>query len=141
MPAKPAALLWLLMLCSCRPPLERIEAVIGGQAFRLEVARRDEDRQRGLMHRRSLAPREGMLFVFETEQRLNFWMKNTRIPLSLAFLDSDGRILELVDLKPLSLRVVTSRQASRYALELLQGAFRELGVRPGDTVILPAGFR
>ncbi len=82
-----------------------------------------------------------MLFVFDRDQHLEFWMKDTRIPLSIAFLSADGRILEIVDMTPFSQKVVRSRLSSRYALELRQGEFREVGAAEGTTVVFPPGFR
>jgi uncharacterized protein len=120
--------------------MERITLTVGGQAFRVEVARTDAERQRGLMNREALGAREGMLFVFERDDHLEFWMKDTRIPLSIAFLSADGRILEVADMQPLSKRTVRSRLSSRYALELNQGAFGEVGAVEGSTVVFPPGF-
>ena len=89
---------------SCSDGLEeRIEVVIGGESFRIEVARSDELKRQGLMNRRSIGDREGMIFVYETDQHLAFWMKNTTIPLTLAYLSKDGRIMQIEELKPLSL--------------------------------------
>jgi len=93
------------------------------------------------MGRSALGPREGMLFVFDRDQHLDFWMKDTRIPLSIAFLSAEGKILEIVDMAPFSQKVVRSRFSGRYALELRQGRFREIGAREGSLVLFPAGFR
>ena len=71
-------------LLSCSSGLEeRIEVVIGGKSFRIEVARTDEQKREGLMNRKSIGEREGMIFVNETDQHLAFWMKNTSLPLTL----------------------------------------------------------
>ena len=126
---------------SCSSGLEeRIEVLIGGESFRLEVARSPEQKQQGLMNRRSLGDREGMIFVYESDQHLAFWMKNTTIPLTLAFLSKDGEIMQIEQLKPLSLKSVVSERAVRYGLELPAGVLEELGVRVGDRVRLPADF-
>ena len=119
---------------------ERIEAVIGGESFRVEVARTTQQKQQGLMNRKSLGDREGMIFVYESDQHLAFWMKNTTIPLTLAFLSKDGQIMQIEQLKPLSLKSVLSERAVRYALELPAGVLEELGVQVGDRVRLPADF-
>jgi hypothetical protein len=129
-----------LSLTACPRPLPSITVVIGGEEFRIEVARSDAEQARGLMHRRSLGERNGMIFVYEADGHLSFWMKNTYIPLTLAFLARDGEILQVEELKPLSLNPVTSARAARYALELPAGTLSRLGVRAGDRVILPAGF-
>ncbi len=121
--------------------MERITLTVGGQAFTVEVARTEADRQKGLMRRASLGAREGMLFVFEKDEHLEFWMKDTGIPLSIAFLSTDGRILEMADMQPFSKKTVRSRLSSRYALELNQGAFGEVGALEGSVVVFPPGFR
>ena len=126
---------------SCSDGLEeRIKVVIGGESFRIEVARTEEQKRQGLMNRRSLGDREGMIFVYESDQHLAFWMKNTTIPLTLAFLSKDGQIMQIEPLKPLSLKSVVSERAVRYALELPAGVLEELGVQVGDRVRLPADF-
>jgi uncharacterized protein len=135
---------WLgLSLCalSCSPSMERITLSVGGESFEVEVARSDTERQKGLMGRESLGRREGMLFVFDRDQHLDFWMKDTRIPLSIAFLSSEGKILEIVDLQPLSEKAIRSRLSCRYALELPQGTFREIGAAEGTMIAFPKGFR
>jgi uncharacterized protein len=121
--------------------MEKIDLVLGGEVFRIEVARTDQDRERGLMHRKSLGEREGMLFVFESDQHLGFWMKDTTIPLSIAFLSATGRIEEILDMEPLSQKVLRSRLSCRYALEVGSGTYARLGIKEGDMVHLPDGFR
>jgi uncharacterized membrane protein (UPF0127 family) len=97
-----------------------------------EIARTAEQRERGLMGRKTLADGEGMLFVFELDRILAFWMKNTRIPLSIAYIAYDGRILEIHDMEPFNLSPVQSSRSARYALEVPQGWFSRVGVKPGD---------
>ena len=86
------------------------------------------------MHRDSLAPDHGMLFVYEQEEHLSFWMKNTLIPLSIAFIDAAGKIVDIQDMMPLSEESKKSAYPARYALELNQGWFEKHGVRTGDAV-------
>ena len=117
------------------------EIIINGETFYVEIARTEAERARGLMYRKTLNERQGMLFVFELEQPLSFWMSNTYLPLSLAFLSNSGEILEIVDMQPLSRTTVQSRFPSKYALELLQGSFRQVGAKVGDYIILPARLR
>ena len=137
--AAAAAAAWLgVMACASADP--RIEVVIGGETFRVEVARTDAEREKGLMFRRQLGEREGMLFVFPADELLAFWMKNTHVPLSIAFLSSDGRVLQVEDMQPLSEKTVRSRRYSRYALEVPQGTFRRLGVEEGDLLQFPGGL-
>ncbi|MDR2404300.1 MAG: DUF192 domain-containing protein [Spirochaetaceae bacterium] len=118
-------------------PLETRELVLetaGGAPVRLqaEIARTGEERTRGLMHRKSLPDGEGMLFLFDRDQILSFWMKDTLIPLSIAFIGYDGRILEIRDMQPGDLRPVNSSRSARYALEVPQGWFGRVGIAPGD---------
>jgi uncharacterized membrane protein (UPF0127 family) len=146
-PGLSAALLLLVALQSCaaaagekpQGKLETTALVIlrkDGTAVEAlaEIAHTDEQRRRGLMGRKSLADGEGMLFVFETDRILSFWMKDTLIPLSIAFISHDGRILELHDMEPLSTRSIQSARSARYALEAPRGWFARAGVGPGDVV-------
>lgn len=134
-------MLGVSVLLSCSSGFEeRIEVVIGGERFRVEVARTEEQKRQGLMNRKSLGDREGMIFVYDTDRHLAFWMKNTTIPLTLAYLSKEGRIMQIEQLKPLSLKSVVSERAVRYGLELPAGVLDELGVRVGDAVQLPADF-
>lgn len=105
-------------------------------SLRAEVADDDAERTLGLMHRKEVRDGEGMLFVFESDRQLAFWMKNTLVPLSIAYAASDGRILEFHDMTPLSLAPVESSRAARYALEVPQGWFARVGVSVGDRLIL-----
>ena len=104
---------------------------------KVEIADSDAERQRGLMERTALGENRGMLFVFESEQRLSFWMKNTLIPLSVAYLDSEGRIVDIQDMQPLDETSHPSAAPARYALEVNQGFFEEHGIEVGDTADLP----
>lgn len=96
---------------------------------------------RGLMYREKLEPESGMLFVFEREQVLSFWMKNTLIPLSIAFLDARGTVVRIADMTPLSIDTVSSERPAQYALEVQQGAFARYGLAVGSTLEIPASAR
>jgi len=113
----------------------------GGEkvAVRVEVADNIFERARGLMYRRALGVNRGMLFVYPEEQRLSFWMKNTLIPLSIAFIDSERRIVDIQDMKPLDDEPPSyvSADPAQYALEVNRGFFQERGVKVGDRVQLP----
>ena len=98
----------------------------------VELAQTDEQRSTGLMYRTSLEDGKGMLFIFNEDQVLSFWMKNTLIPLSIAYIASDGRILEIYDMEPQNLTPVHSSRSVRYALEVPQGWFSRAGLEPGD---------
>jgi len=86
------------------------------------------------MYRFSLRPDQGMVFVFAQPQQLGFWMKNTFVPLSIAFIDSQGRILNIEDMAPQTEATHPSRGLALYALEMRKGWFRDHGVQPGDRV-------
>ena len=109
---------------------ERVEVPV-------EIADTEEERQMGLMGRTALAEDAGMLFVFDTEQQLFFWMKDTLIPLSIAFIDSEGRIVDIQDMQPLDETPHPSASPYQYALEVNQGFFEARGIQVGDTVELP----
>jgi len=114
--------------------LSIVRADSGPVEITVEIARTEEERAQGLMHRKKLPDGEGMIFIFDRDQQLSFWMKNTVIPLSIAFIASDGRIIEIRDMQPLDLNSVKSSRSVRYALETPQGWFDRAGVKPGDVV-------
>jgi uncharacterized membrane protein (UPF0127 family) len=121
-------------------PTVTIDASGGKEVeVRVEIADGPFEQQRGLMYRTSLGEDRGMLFVFQREQPLSFWMKNTRIPLSIAYIDSKGRITDILDMKPLDDKPphYVSSEPVQYALEVNQGFFDEHGVKVGDTARLP----
>jgi uncharacterized protein len=126
--------------CSREPRLSRVTLHAAGQDLSVEVARTEAQREKGLMGRKDLGPRDGMIFVFDRDDHLSFWMKDTPTPLSIAFLSSEGKVLEIADMEPFSEKVIRSRLSARYALEMRQGAFGALGIREGDSVTLPDGF-
>ncbi|GBD29804.1 hypothetical protein HRbin32_00896 [bacterium HR32] len=109
----------------------------------VEVADTVETRARGLMYRTHLPEYAGMLFVFEAPARLAFWMKNTRIPLSIAFVDPRWRIVDIQDMDPPppegDVPVYLSRQEAQYALEVNQGFFRRHGIGVGAQVVFRPG--
>jgi uncharacterized membrane protein (UPF0127 family) len=116
----------------------RIEKAGGSGApvpIRAEIARSDDERARGLMNRKTLPDGEGMLFVFDRDQILSFWMKDTLIPLSIAYISSDGRILEIHDMIPRDLSPIRSSRSLRYALEVPQGWFSRIGAAVGDRLV------
>lgn len=115
---------------------EMITISVAGIPVRVEVADEAEERQQGLMYRDSLPDGEGMLFVYEEERTLSFWMRNTQIPLDIAFLDRSGRIVDIRQLEPFDEEGVESRRPAMYALEVRRGWFEENGVRVGDRVEL-----
>ena len=99
-----------------------------------EIARTPDERSTGLMNRFSLKPDHGMLFVFERTEPLAFWMKNTYVPLSIAFIAEDGRIINIEDMAPQTEDSHWSKGPARYALEMKKGWFAERGIGPGAVV-------
>jgi len=110
--------------------------VFRGDTVLVEMAISPQERETGLMLRESLAPDSGMLFVFEEKQRLIFWMKDTPVPLSVAFLDENWVVVDTQDMAPLSEKTHVSRAPALYAVEVNQGWFSERGIGPGDTARL-----
>lgn len=119
----------------------RTRLTVGGERFDVELALTAEQRRQGLMFREQLGEREGMLFVFEEEQTVSFWMRDTPLPLSIAFIDARGMIVHIADMVPFSEAPVPSRFPVRYALEVNRGAFERAGVEVGDLVELPDHLR
>ncbi len=99
-----------------------------------EIADTAKTRQHGFMERKSIPDGTGMLFVFERDSVQSFWMKNTPTALSIAYIDSNGKIRDIFDMKPYSLADVTSTVSVRYALEVPQGWFSRVGIGVGDVV-------
>jgi uncharacterized membrane protein (UPF0127 family) len=109
----------------------------GPVAVKIEIADSASERRRGLMGRRTLAPRSGMLFVYAADHRGGFWMKDTLIPLDIAFVGARGRILRILTMAPCRkdpCRIYDPGVRYRSALEVNAGAFRRWGVRVGDRV-------
>lgn len=107
---------------------------VGPHAFQVEVAATLQERQRGLMGRTHLAADGGMLFVFEQPGLHCFWMRDTPLPLSIAFIDAEGRIVNFSDMRPRSETQHCPRAPSRYALEVRQGEFQRRGIARGARV-------
>ena len=117
--------------------LPRVLLQAAGHALQAYVARSQEERALGLMHRRELAEDEGMLFMCERRAVQKFWMKDTPLPLSIAFLREDGTILKIADLEPHDLRSESSVHPVRFVLEMNQGWFAERGIAPGVRITGP----
>ncbi|MDR0770062.1 MAG: DUF192 domain-containing protein [Burkholderiales bacterium] len=125
------------------PPLPTIPLTIGTHTVIAEVAQTPEQRERGLMHRFTLPGGHGMLFVFDRPQPLSFWMKNTPVPLSIAFIDERGTILNIRDMAPNDDKTLHQSQGNAlYALEVRKGWFAEQGIKAGASVRgLPAAAK
>lgn len=123
-------------------PLQTVTANINGTSVEIEVAVTLPEQRQGLMYRESMPENHGMLFVYRQPQYLSFWMKNTRIPLSIAFIREDGVITDILDMQPHTgpfdpQEHYASTQKCIYALEMNQGWFERNGVQRGDRLDLP----
>lgn len=107
---------------------------VGPHALRVEVVSTDADRAKGLMHRTSLGANEGMLFIFDEPAYHSMWMKNTLIPLSVAFIDAQGVILNILDMEPHTETPNMSAGPSIYAIETNKGWFAGKNIKAGDRV-------
>ena len=114
--------------------LPEIPLTIKDQKITVEVAATDNTRMTGLMHRRMMPENRGMLFVFPYAQPLSFWMMNTYLPLSIAYLDEQGVIVNITDMKPLTPDPHPSAKPAKYALEMNQGWFAKHGIKAGAKV-------
>jgi len=118
-------------------PLE-IATANGVRPFAVEVVDNDADRAKGLMYRKELPEGRGMLFDFQSEREVSFWMQNTYIPLDMIFIRADGRILRVQEnAEPLSTRLIPSGGPVLGVLEVIGGTARKLGIKPGDRVAHP----
>ena len=124
----------LVLAVACASAAETLSLEVGGHRLKAEYASTSAQRERGLMGRTELAADSGMLFRFDEVRRHCLWMKNTPLPLSAAFLDEQGRIVDLIDLAPLSEKIRCSRKPARYALEVNQGWFERWGISQGTQV-------
>lgn len=128
--------LFFCLLISCENKPNRFGLELGPARFWVETALTPEESALGLMYRRHLEPDAGMIFVFPDQRYLRFWMKNTYIPLSIAFIDQRGYIVDLRDMQPLDETVIESSRPAQYAVEVNQGAYAKAGVKVGDRMNL-----
>ena len=119
---------------AAQPPLPTLTLTVGVRPVVAEVADDDAERAAGLMYRTALGRDQGMLFVYPTEGARSFWMKNTLLPLSIAYLDKEGLIVRIADMKPQDVTPIPSGKPALYALEMEQGWFVSHGVTEGMTV-------
>ena len=135
--AKPLAILALLLssaLAHAQAALPEIALSIKGHKLTAEVAATDGSRTTGLMHRRIMPENRGMLFVFAYAQPQSFWMMNTHIPLSIAYVDEHGVIVNIADMKPLTTDPHPSTKPAKYALEMNRGWFAKRGIKAGAVI-------
>jgi uncharacterized membrane protein (UPF0127 family) len=114
-----------------QPPLPTVKLTAGIHVITAEAATTPLSRMIGLMHRERLAQNHGMLFVFDAKSQQCFWMRNTPLPLTIAFIEDDGTIVQLADMAPRTENNHCSDKPVRYALEMEQGWFAKRGIKPG----------
>ncbi|MGZ5034735.1 MAG: DUF192 domain-containing protein [Usitatibacter sp.] len=107
---------------------------VGSHPLKVELASEESQRTQGLMFRKKLGRDDGMLFVFDEPAYHSMWMKNTLIPLSVAFIDGNGVILNILDMEPETLDSHMAAGPARYAIETNKGWYKENGIKPGDKV-------
>lgn len=117
-----------------QPPLRTVKLTTGIHVITAEVAATPQTRMIGLMMREALKPNHGMVFVFEDKSQHCFWMRNTLLPLSIAFIDDDGTIVNIADMAPKSEASTCPQRPVRYALEMEQGWFAKRGVTAGKKI-------
>lgn len=117
--------------------LQRVKLSTGMHLIDAQVALTPEQRQIGLMHRKEMPQHEGMVFVFEQASQQCFWMKNTLLPLTAAFVADDGTIVNLADMKPETTESHCSTQPVRYVLEMNKGWFEKKGIKAGSKLSGP----
>jgi uncharacterized protein len=144
MTAKHSKLLLLLGLlsflagCEHSPAgLATVKMQIGKRTFVLEVADTPATQEHGLMERDSMPADHGMIFVFPEEQERGFWMKNTRFPLDILFVDSAGKVVSIHHMRAYDLSTTPSDYPAKYAIELNAGAAADASVQPGDKLAIP----
>lgn len=113
-------------------PIKQINA--GMHVIQAEIASNDAQREQGLMFRKSMEDNHGMLFIFDQPAGICMWMKNTLIPLSVAFMDSTGKIINIEEMKPQTLDAHCAYGAAKYALEMNKNWFKQKHIEPGMTI-------
>lgn len=130
-----AVLVGLVALAVQRMPSAPLETVtINGQPFKVEIAATEQKQRQGLMFRKKLPPRTGMLFVFDRPEIRYFWMRNTYIPLDIIFIDADRKIINIATMPPLTDDHCQSDRPARFVLELEAGSAKRYKLHPGQTV-------
>jgi len=130
-------IVWLVSCAwgqSAPPPSAATVLTIGSTTVSVEIADDPAEREHGLMKRDTLGAEQGMLFVYPDERPRNFWMKDTSLPLSIAYLDAQGRIVRIADMTPFDTSTVPSVRPAMYALEVNQGWFTRHAVQVGASV-------
>ena len=145
----PIVLLLTLLAIGCQPStssstvqtLPTVQMQMGSRTFTLEVANNEPARETGLMRRDTMPADHGMIFVFDRPSNVGFYMKNTRIPLDIVFVDSDGGVISIKQMKPYDLSTTWADGQAKWAIELNLGAAAGAGVKVGDKLQIPESAR
>lgn len=129
-----AAILSVAAPATAQQRLAVTTLTIGMHLVKAEVAVNEQERSVGLMFRQEMGPNEGMVFRFPNPKQVCMWMKNTLLPLSVAFLDEEGRIINVEDMQPQTEIAHCAKRPARYALEMNLGWFRKKNIKPGTPV-------
>ena len=132
--ASAGLILWMAPVLAQQPALPTTKLSAGIYVIQAEVASTTATRSQGLMQRKSMAQGAGMLFLFDESAGHCMWMKNTLIPLSVAFVDERGEIVNIADMQPLDEATHCASRPARYALEMNQGWFKKRGISPGTLI-------
>jgi uncharacterized protein len=119
---------------SAQQKLAVLPLTAGMHVIQAEVAARDAEREQGLMYRRVMGPNEGMVFLFDAPASVCMWMKNTYLPLSVAFIDKDGKIINIEDMQPETLDSHCAKGLATYALEMNLGWFKQKNIKAGARI-------
>ena len=118
----------------CAPDTVELRGPAGVQRFSVEIADSEAERSTGLMFREKMGLNEGMVFVFERPAGVCMWMKNTLLPLSVAFIDGTGKIINIEDMKPQTTESHCAKQLASFALEMNQGWFKQKNIKAGAKI-------
>ncbi len=127
-------ILLALLLVNCGSDKKYVKAKINNKIYKFELALTEDEKGLGLMFRKKLDPNGGMLFVYSYMTVMDFYMKNTLIPLDIAFIDGDFKIIDIQSMNPLDETTVRSKKRCMYALEVNRGFFDRVGVKEGDKI-------
>ncbi len=134
------SLLFITNGCDSSPPVSTLPTTnmhLGNANFVIEIANSNDVRMHGLMERDSMPNNHGMIFVFPDEQPREFWMKNTRYPLDIAYINSAGQVVSIKQMKAYDLTGIPSDAPAKYAIELNLGAASTVGLKAGDHIDIP----
>lgn len=127
-------ILIIILLFSCSNKKEFVTIELNSKEYKFEIANTIKQREKGLMFRKKLAKNSGMLFVYPQERILYYYMKNTLIPLDIAFIDRNYNIINIEKMEPLDETTVRSKKKALFALEVNRGFFTRIGVKVGDKI-------